>query len=191
MVRSIEFGVMAEDMSSRDGEMERWGEDVCGSNRGEVNEISDEPSSVSFNLNVSEDSNRAGIDDNGLTLGLSALPLECPRLSWGSPCRLSGEPGLRTYGVDDFFVTMHQHVSTSGSRHLGDSTRIPVDNAADSSACWVVGERRRRKGGYVLFAGVADEEALGVHLLMGEWGVVSDWNWWRRACWSSSRERGG
>jgi hypothetical protein len=33
-----------------------------------------------------------------------------------------------------------------------------MDNAADSSACWSVGKRRRRKGGYVLFAGVADEE---------------------------------
>ena len=145
MVRSIEFGVMAEDMSSRDGEMERWGEDVCGSNRGEVNEISDEPSSVSFNLNVSEDSNRAGIEDNGLTLGLSALPLERPRLSWGSPCRLSGEPGLRTYGVDDFFVTMHQHVSTSGSRHLGDLTRIPwtTQLIAAHAGAWEKGDGER------------------------------------------------
>ena len=88
---------MADDMSSRDGEMERWGEDVCGSNRGEVNEISDEPSSVSFNLNVSEDSNRAGIGDDRLTEGLFLLE-ECPQLSWAAPSRLSGEPGLRTYG---------------------------------------------------------------------------------------------
>jgi hypothetical protein len=105
-----------------------------------VNEISDEPSSVSFNLNVSEDSNRAGIDDDGLTLGLSALPLGCPRLSWATPSCLSGEPGLRMYEVECFFVTMHQHVSTSGSRHLRGMNSIPVDNAADSSACWSVGK---------------------------------------------------
>ena len=138
----MDFGVMAEDMSSRDGE--RTGIDV-GMGVGKRNEISDKPSSVSFNLNVSEDSNRAGIDDNGLTLGLSALPLECPRLSWGSPCRLSGEPGLRTYGVDDFFVTMHQHVSTSGSRHLGDLTRIPwtTQLIAAHAGSWEKGDGER------------------------------------------------
>jgi hypothetical protein len=41
---------------------------------------------------------------------------------------------------------------------LRGSNSIPVDNAADSSAFWGVGKRRRRKGGYVLFAVVADEE---------------------------------
>ena len=48
MVRSIEFGVMAEDMSSRDGEMERWRcEYACASVSG-AGEDSLEPSQESY-----------------------------------------------------------------------------------------------------------------------------------------------
>jgi hypothetical protein len=85
MVRSMDFGVIAKDMNSRDGEMgrdvcgsswgERWGIDVGMGNGMEVNEISNGRASVSCNLNVSEDSNGADINDNGLTFGLGVLDL--------------------------------------------------------------------------------------------------------------------
>jgi hypothetical protein len=54
---------------------ERWGIDVGMGNGMEMNEISNGRASVSCNLNVSEDSNGAGINDNGLTFGLGVLDL--------------------------------------------------------------------------------------------------------------------
>jgi len=116
MVRSMDFGVMAEDMSWVDGEMEG---DVCGSCRrpeerdrasmvkrqSKVNEIPDLRSSVGCNLSVSEGPNGASINDNRLTAGLWLLSLGCPRLSWASPSLLTGEPDFRTYGVEGIFAS--------------------------------------------------------------------------------------